>query len=213
MIIRPYEPGDTDALYDICLRTGDNGDDATGQFADPRLLGEIFVGPYLRYEPELAFVIDDGAPAGYVLGAPAGYVLGARDTVEFERVCEREWWPPLREKYPPGSFPAGTRDAHYVRLLHESRTVDPAVVAEYPAHLHIDLLPRAQGHGMGRALMKRLLAALREAGAPGVHLGVGAANTRAIAFYERMGFRTLRQSPGGRTMGRPTTRNLSAPGP
>lgn len=197
MIIRPYEPGDTDALYDICLRTGDNGGDATGQFADPRLLGEIFVGPYLRYEPELAFVVDDGGPAGYV--------LGARDTAAFDRVCEREWWPPLRERYPPGAFPAGTRDAHYVERLHETRTADPAIVADHPAHLHIDLLPRAQGRGMGRALMERLLAALHAAGAPAVHLGVGAANTRAIAFYERLGFRTLRESPNGRTMGRPTT--------
>ncbi|SDU41064.1 GNAT family N-acetyltransferase [Jiangella alkaliphila] len=197
MIIRPYEPADTDALYDICLRTGDNGGDATALFADPRLIGELFVGPYVRYEPSLAFVVDDGAPAGYV--------LGARDTVTFEQRCEREWWPPLREKYPPGSFPDGTRDAYYVERLHESRTADPAIVAEYPAHLHIDLLPRTQGRGMGRALMERLLAALHEAGAPAVHLGVGAANTRAIAFYERMGFATLRQSPNGRTMGRPTS--------
>lgn len=197
MIIRPYEPADTDALYDICLRTGDNGGDATSQFADPRLLGEIFVGPYLRYEPDLAFVIDDGAPAGYV--------LGVRDTPAFERVCEQEWWPPLRQKYPPGSFPAGTRDASYVERLHESHAANPAIVAEYPAHLHIDLLPRAQGQGMGRALMERLLAALQAAGAPAVHLGVGAGNTRAIAFYERLGFQTLYQSPNGRTMGRPMT--------
>ncbi|PZF81817.1 GNAT family N-acetyltransferase [Jiangella anatolica] len=196
MIIRPYESGDDDALYDICLRTGDNGGDATGQFADPRLLGELFVGPYLRFEPELAFVADDGAPAGYV--------LGARDTRAFERDCDRQWWPPLRAKYPPGSFPAGTRDAYYVERLHEDRSADPAIVADYPAHLHIDLLPRTQGRGIGRALMQTLLAALHDAGAPAVHLGVGAANTRAIAFYERMGFTTLRESANGRTMGRPT---------
>jgi ribosomal protein S18 acetylase RimI-like enzyme len=197
VIIRPYAPGDEDALYDICLRTGDNGGDATGQFADPRLLGEIFVGPYLRFEPSLAFVADDGEPAGYV--------LGARDTTAFERACEREWWPPLRSTYAPDSFPAGTPDARYVALLHEPHAADPAIVAEYPAHLHIDLLPRTQGRGMGRALMERLLAALHEAGAPAVQLGVGAKNARAIAFYEHLGFTTLRESPGGRTMGRPTT--------
>ncbi|TDC52414.1 GNAT family N-acetyltransferase [Jiangella ureilytica] len=197
MIIRPYAPGDEDALYDVCLRTGDSGADATGQFADPRLLGEIFVGPYLRFEPSLAFVVDDGEPAGYV--------LGARDTPAFERECEREWWPPLRARYPIGTFPDGTRDAHYVEVLHRPHAADPAIVADYPAHLHIDLLPRTQGRGMGRALMQRLLDALREAGAPGVHLGVGAANARAIAFYEHLGFTTLRETPGGRTMGRPTS--------
>lgn len=196
MKIRPYAPGDDDALYDICLRTGDNGGDATGLFTDPRLLGEIFVGPYLRFEPTLAFVVDDGAPAGYV--------LGARDTTAFSRECERSWWPPLRSKYPPGTFPAGSRDARFAALLHSPHAADPAIVAEHPAHLHIDLLPRTQGQGVGRALMERLLAALHEAGAPGVHLGVSAANTRAIAFYEHLGFTTVRETPGGRTMARPT---------
>ncbi|WP_035812931.1 GNAT family N-acetyltransferase [Jiangella gansuensis] len=197
MIIRPYAPGDDAALYDICLRTGDNGGDASHLFTDPRLLGEIFVGPYLRFEPSLAFVVDDGAAAGYV--------LGARHTPSFEEACEQEWWPPLRRRYPRDSFPAGTRDAHYVEIIHERRNADPAIIDEYPAHLHIDMLPRAQGHGMGRALMERLLAALRDAGAPGVHLGVGAANVRAIGFYERMGFATLRASENGRVMARATT--------
>ena len=33
-----------------------------------------------------------------------------------------------------------------------------AEVADYPAHLHIDLLPELQGQGFGRALIRRLLA-------------------------------------------------------
>ncbi|TDE08924.1 GNAT family N-acetyltransferase [Jiangella asiatica] len=196
MIVRPYAPGDDAALYDICLRTGDNGGDASHLYADPRVLGEIFVGPYLRFEPSLAFVVDDGAVAGYV--------LGARDTTEFSKSCEREWWPPLRERYPREAFPDGTPDARCVALIHEPRRADPSVVDEYPAHLHIDMLPRVQGHGMGRALMERLLTALHDAGAPGVHLGVGAANTRAIGFYERMGFATLETSDRGRLMARRT---------
>jgi ribosomal protein S18 acetylase RimI-like enzyme len=61
----------------------------------------------------------------------------------------------------------------------------------YPAHLHIDLLPPFQGAGHGRALMETFYAAAARAGAPGVHLTVLAANTRAIGFYRHLGLRRL----------------------
>ena len=61
-------------------------------------------------------------------------------------------------------------------------------MAGYPAHLHIDLLPRAQGQGHGRRLMTAMFDRLTAAGASGVHLGVRRTNTRAIAFYEKLGF-------------------------
>jgi ribosomal protein S18 acetylase RimI-like enzyme len=65
---------------------------------------------------------------------------------------------------------------------------------DYPAHLHIDLLPRLQGQGMGRRLIETLIAALRERGIPGLHLGLDAANTSARAFYDRLGFVELPSS-------------------
>jgi ribosomal protein S18 acetylase RimI-like enzyme len=72
----------------------------------------------------------------------------------------------------------------------------PDVAARYPSHLHIDLLPEAQGRGYGRALLDRLLAGLADAGSPGVHLGVDPANTGALGFYRRWGFTELAHSPG-----------------
>jgi ribosomal protein S18 acetylase RimI-like enzyme len=63
----------------------------------------------------------------------------------------------------------------------------------YPAHLHIDLLPRAQGHGMGRKIMTVFLERLRELGVEGVHLGVSKRNLNAIAFYEHLGFLRLEE--------------------
>lgn len=176
--IRPYRPGEEQALYDICLLTGDSGADATALYEDPRLLGEVYVGPYLRFPDALALVgVDESGVAGYVLGVP--------DTVAFESWCEREWWPPLRSRYPLGTFPDGSPDDRIVRLIHNPPTASPDVVERYPAHLHIDLLPRLQGQGDGRRLLTALLDGL---GAPGIHLGVGLANQRAIGFYTRMGF-------------------------
>ena len=193
--IRPYRDADADALYDVCLRTGADGEDASGRHRDPRLLGSVYVGPYLAFEPGLAFVLDDG-------GGAQGYVLGARDTLAFERACARHWWPALRARYAGVTFPAGGADADVVALLRDPPATNLDVVRDFPSHLHIDLLPRCQGAGLGRRLIETLLRALTATGSPGVHLGVSATNHRAIGFYRRMGFVELGAEGGGVTMGR-----------
>jgi ribosomal protein S18 acetylase RimI-like enzyme len=40
-------------------------------------------------------------------------------------------------------------------------------------------------------MMDHLLAALRSKGSPGVHLGVGQINERAVGFYRKLGFEEL----------------------
>ena len=179
--IRKYQPGEERVLYDICLLTGDSGADATELYRDPRLLGEVYAGPYLRFPAALALVGEDA-------DGVAGYVLGVPDTIAFERWCEREWWPDLRDRYPLDTFPDGSPDDRIVHLIHTPPTASPEVVERYPAHLHIDLLPRLQGQGDGRRLLETLLDGLAAMGAPGIHLGVSLLNEKAIGFYRRMGF-------------------------
>lgn len=195
---RPASPADRAALYRVCLETADSGADATALYRDPLLVGHVYAGPYLTFEPDFAFVLEDG-------GGVCGYVLGALDTAAFEARLEREWWPALRGRYAdPADVPPDLRtpDERLAHLIHHPPRQDPAVLAAYPSHLHIDLLPRAQGSGQGRRMLERLFAALRAAGSPGVHLGVGGRNTRAQGFYRHVGFRELARSEGGgRTLG------------
>jgi ribosomal protein S18 acetylase RimI-like enzyme len=184
MEIRRYRDGDDATLYEICLRTGDSGRDATGRYADPDLLGHVYVGPYLALQPQFAFVLDAGD------GRPVGYVLGALDSAAFEAACERSWWPPLRRRYPdPSGVPPQRRtpDERIAHLIHHPHRAAAWVAARYPSHLHIDVLPRAQRRGHGRRLIAHLLAAFTAAGSRGVHLGVSAANPDAVAFYRRIG--------------------------
>ena len=182
--IRPCRvDDDLDALYDICLRTGAAGEDAGDLVDDPLLFGHLFAAPYAVLEPDHAFVLDDGA------GRVVGYVLGARDVVRFERRAEVEWWPALRERYPRGS--GDGLDSLLIALLHDRPRPEDAVAARFPSELHIDLLPEAQGRGWGRRMIDHLLGSLRAAGSRGVHLGTSPANTRAIAFYTRLGFERL----------------------
>jgi ribosomal protein S18 acetylase RimI-like enzyme len=177
--IRPLQGEDRDALYAICLKTGDAGQDATALYRDPKLLGHLYAGPYAALEPESAFVLEDDEGVG-------GYIVGARDTYSFENRLEQEWWPPLRTRYPdPAALPEPER--HLVQSIHKPWRTPKRITEPYPSHLHINLLPRFQG-GWGRRMMDRWLAAMRDAGSPGAHLGVGLRNERAVKFYLRYGF-------------------------
>jgi ribosomal protein S18 acetylase RimI-like enzyme len=196
--VRPAAAADRDTLYEICLLTGDAGDDATARYVDPELVGHVYVGPYLALQPELAFVVDDGTAA-------RGYVLGALDSPAFERACEEQWWPALRHRYPRQR--REDDDGHHwdgrlTRLIHAPPTAPADLVARYPSHLHIDVLPVAQGAGHGRALVETLADRLRAAGSPGVHLVVGIRNTRAQAFYAKVGFVEVDRDDGGITLAR-----------
>lgn len=184
--IRPFRPDDLDALYRICLETGDTGGDATHLYEDPKLIGHVWAAPYGIFEPELAFVAEDESGVG-------GYVIGALDTREFEARLEREWWPALRLRYPdPSPVAAGelTRDQRVAWTIHHRPGPDP-LDATYPSHLHIDILPRLQGGGNGRRLMTTFLDALRRKGSPGVRLGVSRRNENAIGFYRHLGFQEV----------------------
>jgi ribosomal protein S18 acetylase RimI-like enzyme len=185
--LRPCRAEDLDDLYRVCLLTADNGEDGTALFRDPRLVGDIYAAPYAILEPSLATVAEDDAGV-------AGYILGAADTVAFDELLEREWLPGLRQRYPEPS-PDGSGELSHqetralTRIHHpEAYVPDPDFIRSYPAHLHIDLLHRLQGRGVGRRLVETLTASLRAQHCVGLHLNVGAANHRAIAFYQRVGF-------------------------
>lgn len=184
---------DVPALQEICLRTGDAGGDGTARTAFPALLADVYATPYAHHEARFGTVVEDAAGV-------AGYLLGCRDTVAFEQWREAEWWPPLRARYPRPEE-VGEFDAGPLRTVHGGVRPEP-VWATHPSHLHIDLLPRLQGKGIGRALVERVCAQLAADGSPGVHLGVSAANPGAVAFYRRTGLQELAASVRGYTFGR-----------
>ena len=187
-MIRGYRPGDLRDLYRVCLQTGDSGSDATALFRDPDLLGHVYAAPYGVFEPSLAFVVEDPVGVG-------GYCLGALDTRAFEQRLEEDWWPRLRLRYAEpdaGRREQWTRDEQVAYVIHHPWIADDDLLADFPSHLHIDQLPRFQGAGHGRRLMDLQLAALRERGTRGVHLGVRSGNHRGQGFFSHLGFIRLR---------------------
>ena len=192
MDIRPAALHDLPGAYRVCLLTGDSGRDATGQYRNADLLGHVYVGPYIVGRPGTELVLADA-------DGIAGYLLAADDTRAFEAWAEAEWWPPLRERYPHRDD--DSPEATLVRLIHQPVRAPEQAVRDYPAHLHIDLLERARGQGLGRQLIEGLLDDLRARGVRGVHLDVAAANQNAIGFYGHLGFAVINEDPGGLLMG------------
>jgi ribosomal protein S18 acetylase RimI-like enzyme len=182
---------DMAGVYRACLHMGEAGEDATDLYRDPDLLGHIYAGPYVArgIGTQLVVVDDTGV---------AGYLLSADDTLDFEAWAERTWYPPLRARY--ARLDDGSRDAGMIELIHTPERTSPELAAEYPAHLHIDLMPQVRGRGLGRRLISSLIDDLRARGVLGVHLGVDDDNLNGIAFYEHLGFREVAREPGGSIM-------------
>ena len=191
--IRPYHPCDLSTLYRICLLTGHNGEDASHLYCDPDLLAHYYAAPYAVYEPDLCFVLTHN-------GMPCGYILGAQDTLAFYALCEQDWFPRLRERYPMPDADDTSPNARIIRLIHNEFRMDDDL-REYPAHLHIDLLPVAQGQRFGQKLMQTFLDRLRELGVPAVHLVAGKSNPRAVRFYERVAFHRIKEYDGAIAFG------------
>ncbi|HQE46153.1 MAG TPA: GNAT family N-acetyltransferase [Rhodoglobus sp.] len=175
--IRLYRPADRADVYDVCVRTAAAGGDATGIYSSDDLMPDVFAGPYLAFQPDLAFVVDVGDRV-------AGYVIAAADTRAFVERVRQEWVPTFASKYPEPS----PTDAPIVAMGVDPERMLVPEVDEYPAHLHIDLLPELQGQGCGRALIDTLRTELARRGIPGLHLTMDPANLPARAFYDRLGF-------------------------
>jgi GNAT superfamily N-acetyltransferase len=198
--IRRAVLSDLPYLYEICLKTGASSKDATPFFSDPYTIGHYYAAPYLIYPNGICFV----AECEY---RPQGYIIAVPDTAAFGQWMEEVWLPPIRKRYPQPFPPSRSeKEDNIIKLFHKCQfSVDTAAqawLADYPAHLHIDLLPCIQQKGIGRTLMNSLFAELVQQKVSGLHLGVGSSNTGAIAFYQKTGFSVIEEQKWGLMMGK-----------
>ncbi|HEV7158109.1 MAG TPA: GNAT family N-acetyltransferase [Caulobacteraceae bacterium] len=195
--IRPYEAADLEDLYRICLATGDSGADASPLYADAKLIGELYAAPYGIFSPHTCFTAKDEHGIG-------GYILGALDTPVFEDLLEHRWWPALRARHAdPRTKPRESwiADDTLALRIHRPYRTPERISQPFPSHLHIDLLPRLQGCGLGRRMMDVWLAKVRALGSKGAHLGVSLGNVRARRFYAAYGWRELEVGPDALWLG------------
>lgn len=185
--LRPIRTSDDAALRAICYQTVDAGQALPAPLDYPELPALLYASPYLYGPGALGFVAEDEAGV-------CAYALGCLDSREFYAWMNSTWLAQKRTQYAlPGNL--SSFQAKLLARLYESCHAKSALAA-FPAHLHINLLPRAQGKGLGRSLILALLEAMKQGGAGGVHWGVNPLNTGATAFYRKLGFTVVLSEPG-----------------
>lgn len=169
IIIRPYESKDSGQVKEVCLKTGYE------QEMPPKRIQEMLLTAFCRYyieqEPENCFVADDG-------GRAIGYILCAQDSGVWAEEFPVKYVPDWNEN-PLKEFYQGIMKAP---LKYEE---------DFPAHLHIDILPGYQHMGIGTRLMDALTGHLKKKGIHGLMLSVSGDNTNGKNFYEKYGFHVL----------------------
>lgn len=149
--IRRCKLEDEAAARAVCLYTGDAGNDASEQYHDPNVLGYRYASPYIHFSPDLAFVLEDSQ------GEICGYVLATLQSDVFYQWYVNEWLPKMRLLYPtiptsdsmasdePIAFDGTKKDRFIIEGFHKDQLDFFSLFEDYPSHLHIDLLPKAQG--------------------------------------------------------------------
>lgn len=184
MTVLPFAPPFAKDVQHICVETADPALKNTPK--KEKILLEQYCAYYIDHAPDFCFVLYDDAAA-----CVAGYVLCAPDYQTYFRAFCRENARKIARLSPVQGLQAALGAAAY-----------RAFSRQCPAHLHIDLLEAYTRRGFGTQLMQALFEKLKAAGVPGVCLSVSAANTRAVAFYRKMGFSVLQSHPGGFFMGK-----------
>lgn len=182
--IRAFEEADRAELCELFGWVGEGAPSAS-LWGHVESEAAVYLEPYMDLEPVSLFVAAvDGALAGYLTGC----LDGSRLPKESERIEQamRKYKLFLRPRV-LAFVMRSLADIAWAKLRREPVAKD-FEDSRWPAHLHINVAPAVRGTGVAEALMNRWLDRLRESGSPGCHLQTLVENTRAVRFFERMGF-------------------------
>lgn len=191
VLLRRCRLADLGEISDICCRTGFGGEgiDEAGVFRDRRLFALLFCEYYVRHERENCFVACATSGRRRVVG----YILGCPDTRRFVRRFALHSLPRIALRallITSWRYPRTLRELLRWARGNPWNTPNPAG-DDYPAHLHIDILPEFQRRGIGGRLLERLESALQAQGVEGIHLETSNLHRKALPFYAKHGYRLL----------------------
>jgi len=167
MEIRKYQVTDKQNLQKICIITANPQKNEQGE----KLLTLLYNDYYTEQEPESCFVLTDDSDNAI------GYIICAKSFEQYKKTFSKIYMPQIKKL---------SKIHYFIKKL--SFLVDKKFSKDYPAHLHIDILPEFTGKGSGSMLINALCDYLKEQNVKGVMLGVSSHNKRAINFYKKHGF-------------------------
>lgn len=171
MTIRPYEDRDREDVRFICLNS-------EGPCKLPESKRHFILTTYCDY-----FIEKEGANcfvAANENDKAVGYVICAENYDKFLPCFLSEYLPRIK-KYEV-KLRYASKNSTILQEKHKN---------EYPAHLHIDVLPEYQRMGLGHKMVDALCAHLKSKGIKGVMLTVGKDNKVGQGFYKKYGFTLL----------------------
>ncbi len=174
--VRKYEEKDRENIFKICVETSAL---STETQKDLDFLNLMYNDYYAALESENCFV------AANENDEAVGYILCAQNYDEYYKRFKGLYLPRIKK--------LGFK--YYVMAMGEIG-VHGLFKKNYPAHLHIDILPVCQGKGTGTALVKALKAHLKENGVDSLMLSCGMNNKGALKFYKKNGFKQLANIAG-----------------
>lgn len=173
MNIRRYEKRDKESVHYVCLNSEGP---FKGSERDMNFILTVYCDYYLEKEPENCFVaVDENDKV-------IGYIISAEDFDVFRKHFTDEFCPRIK-------------NWEFRRRKSALRSIIPheKYKEEYPAHLHIDILPEYQRMGLGHKLTDVLLTHLREKNVKGVMLTTWIKNKKGRGFYDKYGFTLLEE--------------------
>lgn|SRR5574344_434577 len=178
MEIRKIRIEDLNDIRYICLKTADNY-----AAKDEKAMMLLYADYYVENERDTSFVaVDNGKVVGYLLAS-----------FSFKKY-KREWNYHYLNKLKNLS-----EDLYKLKKIY--LLYDSFVSVKYPAHLHVDILPEYQSKGYGTLLLKKILQLMKEKKIKGVRFGCDKSKTKALSFYQKMGFKILTKTKTGFVFG------------
>jgi len=184
--LRPYRPGDLEAVRRICADTGFLGNPIDPVFEDRELFADYLTGYYTRFEPEALLVCEvEGEVRGYLMGCRRALLKQAYQFFANFVVAGKALYRCVRRPYNDAS----RRFLRWV-LINSWREV-PVTPRNTP-HFHMNVLPDARSVQNTRALIRTFLDFLRAHGCQSVYgQMVTFSGRRTLSLFRRYGFRVL----------------------
>ena len=192
MVVRRYRSTDRAAVRRICCDTADRGEPVEQFFHDRDVFADLLTVYYTEEEPSSVWVAEHD-------GRVVGYLTGCLDSRRYRRATA---W-----RIVPRAVLNGLRRGHLgsvktwrlawaaLRTWRYRWGRAPLPLADYPAHIHLNVERAFRGRGLGRQLLERFMASARSAGVPGLYAAVRADNTPSCHLFERMGFHEVNRYP------------------
>jgi hypothetical protein len=165
--IRPYCSEDKEMVREICRKTAFRNQGYDLYFEDGELFADYWTRYYLDYNPQWCYVTEKDRTV-------VGYLLGSHDFKDFERVMKKKilpriflklFWRMVTLQY------SKVKTYRYIRwvIFKSWREMPNIPVERFPAHYHLNILPKGAFHQGFSGLLLKYLDDLEASGIPGLY--------------------------------------------